>query len=445
MADGHKIRATNMWASGRHKARIPIGDMGVGITMFPFLQILPQEKHEKILEETLEGLGVRVEREKELVEFEDVEGGVRARFKDLNGGEEETCEAAFIVGCDGAHSTVRRVCDIGFEGETYSQLFFVADVEGSGNVLNGEAHINISDVDMAILFPYDQDHKARVSGAVDEAKLGKAFSKVTFDDVAPSIMKAMDMKVNKVNWFTTYRVHHRVAESFRKGRAFLVGDAAHIHSPVGGQGMNTGIGDAVNVAWKLAAVLLGRANPSLLDTYEVERRAFAKTLVQTTDATFNGVVAEGFFAHIVRDWIVPAVVPILARLDVVRRTAFQRMSQVLVNYRHSALSAGTAGSVKGGDRLPWAPVRDLDNYESLKIIGWQVHVYGSAREEMTEWCESKRIPLHVFPWDEKYQKVGLGRDAAYLVRPDTYVAVSEPSGLPQSFDKLLGEYDFRLA
>ena len=118
--------------------------------------------------------------------------------------------------------------------------------------------------------------------------------------MSPRVIEWMRIDVERVNWFSTYRVHHRVADRFRKGRAFLLGDAAHIHSPVGGQGMNTGIGDAVNLAWKLAAVVHGRADPSLLDSYEPERIAFARRLVATTDQAFTGVTSDGAIARRVR-------------------------------------------------------------------------------------------------------------------------------------------------
>jgi 2-polyprenyl-6-methoxyphenol hydroxylase-like FAD-dependent oxidoreductase len=148
-----------------------------------------------------------------------------------------------------------------------------------------------------------------------------------------------------VNWFSTYRVHHRVANHFRGGRAFLLGDAAHIHSPVGGQGMNTGIGDALNLAWKLAAVMQKAVPESLLDTYEPERIAFARRLVDTTDRAFTLVTRRGSLARVVRTRLVPRLAPLLFRLPPTRRFMFKTLSQIGVNYRHSRLSAGMAGSV----------------------------------------------------------------------------------------------------
>ena len=189
---------------------------------------------------------------------------------------------------------------------------------------------------------------------------------LTFDDVSSRAIEHLKLTIAKVNWFSTYRVHHRVANSFRKGRAYLLGDAAHIHSPVGGQGMNTGIGDAVNLAWKLAAVLNGSAGDSLLDTYELERIGFARRLVATTDRVFSAVTTQGGVARCVRTRLVPLLAPLLFRLAPVRRFLFRTVSQTGIQYRKSPLSEGAAGSVRGGDRLPWVETGpNEDNFAPL--------------------------------------------------------------------------------
>src|SRR5262249_53077854 len=162
---------------------------------------------------------------------------------------------------------------------------------------------------------------------------------------------------------------------FRRGRAFLLGDAGHIHSPVGGQGMNTGIGDAVNLAWKLAAVLHGRAAEGILDTYEPERMAFARRLVATTDQAFTAVTSVSATARAVRLYLVPFVLPGLFKSGAFRRLAFRTVSQTAIEYRGSFLSSGHAGGVHGGDRLPWvrldADGRDADNFAPLTSLDWQ--------------------------------------------------------------------------
>ncbi|KAI9374657.1 FAD binding domain-containing protein [Aspergillus egyptiacus] len=454
ISSGHKVEATNIWSEGDHKARIPIGDFGLGLTPYPFIHILSQDRHERLLERRLNALGVQVERDRELIDFTENDLNITAQLRitgverklpsDDGDDETENCTAAFIIGCDGAHSTVRRVSGIDYEGGTYSHTFFVVDIEGSGPTINGEAHVTFNNSEFMLLFPYDKNHRARIAGAIDDTLAGKG-TKITFDDIAPHMVPTLNLHIDKVNWFSTYRSHHRVAAAFRKGRAFLVGDAAHIHSPVGGQGMNTGIGDAVNLAWKLSAVVKGQAGLSLLDSYETERHAFAMQLVNTTDKMFNGAISQRYIARTVRTCFVPYVAPLLAKVNYVRHTLFRKISQIMIDYRNSTLSTGTAGRIHGGERMPWAPVGEVDNFESLESITWQVHVYGKAKKELMEWCQAKNIPLHAFPWDGKYQAVGLQADAAYLLRPDTYIAVAEPSGCPLRFDQYFEDIGLQFA
>ena len=196
-----------------------------------------------------------------------------------------------------------------------------------------------------------------------------------------------------MNWFSTYHVHHRVAEHFRTGRAFLLGDAAHIHSPAGRQGMNTGIGDAINLAWKLAAILAGRAPDRLLNSYEAERIGFARRLVATTDRVFSFVTAEGRIADILRTRVAPVLLPRVMSFEAAREYIFRTVSQITLNYRGCSLSVGSAGHVHGGDRLPWVPVDGGDNFATLTAIAWQIHVYGTARAELVARIR-RRIEQH---------------------------------------------------
>jgi hypothetical protein len=247
-----------------------------------------------------------------------------------------------------------------------------------------------------------------------------------------------------VNWFSSYHVHHRVTEHFRKGRAFLLGDAAHIHSPAGGQGMNTGIGDAINLAWKLAAVLAGRAPDRLLDSYEDERIGFARRLAATTDRAFNFVTAGGPIANVVRTRIAPLLITKVTEFETAREFIFRTVSQISLNYRGGPLSVGLAGHVHGGDRLPWVSIEGRDNYASLAAITWQVHVYGLASAELTAWCADHDVPLHVFDWRSQHHAAGLARDASYLLRPDTYVALADSSGAAGVIDRYCAEREILL-
>jgi 2-polyprenyl-6-methoxyphenol hydroxylase-like FAD-dependent oxidoreductase len=335
---GRRIAAANLWVAGRQVARAVFGDMGVGISPYSYALIFPQDEHERLLIDRLAEAGVCVERRTELLHFEDTTGRVLARLKRSNGAL-EMCEAAYLAGCDGAHSAVREALNIGFPGGTYAHLFYVADVEASGAATNGELHVALDRTDFLAVFPLKCEGRARLIGTVRE-DAEQQHENLSWAGVSKRVIEWMRIDVARVNWFSTYRVHHRVADRFREGREFLLGDAAHIHSPVGGQGMNTGIGDAVNLAWKLAAVLHGRANAAILDSYETERIAFARRLVVTTDQAFTGVTSAGAIARALRLHIVPFLIPSLFAFRAARRLMFRSVSQTAVNYRGSTLSEG---------------------------------------------------------------------------------------------------------
>jgi 2-polyprenyl-6-methoxyphenol hydroxylase-like FAD-dependent oxidoreductase len=273
--------AVNLWVTGKKRTHVAFEKMGDGISPYPYPVIFPQDEHERLLIDRLSKAGIEVERSTELLGFETTTDHVVARLKKPDGNV-ETCRAAYIAGSDGAHSTVRKALNIGFAGGTYEHIFYVADVEAMGSVMDGQLHVGLDKSDFLALFPLKEDGRVRLVGTVSDEAL-KRRETLTWDDINTRVMEWMPIKIARVNWFSTYRVHHRVAEHFGKDRAFLLGDAAHVHSPVGGQGMNTGIGDAVNLAWKLAWVLQGRADKSLLDSYEPERISFARRLVETTD------------------------------------------------------------------------------------------------------------------------------------------------------------------
>jgi 2-polyprenyl-6-methoxyphenol hydroxylase-like FAD-dependent oxidoreductase len=437
----HKTPAVNMWARGRHAARMPFAGVDADLTPYPFLLTFPQDEHERLLVERLAGFGVAVERRTELVGFEDASGIVNARLRRADGGE-EVCDAAYIAGCDGARSLVRETLGTGFPGGTYRQLFYVADVRAEGPAIDGELHIDLDEADFLAVFPLTGAGHARLIGTVRDERADHADT-LKFEDVSDRAMRNLKVSVQQVNWFSTYHVHHRVAERFRRGRAFLLGDAAHIHSPAGGQGMNTGIGDAINLAWKLAMVVAGRAPDGLLDSYEAERIGFARRLVATTDRAFTFATAEGRVADVLRTRVVPLLFPMVARFNGARAFMFRTVAQIMLNYRDGPLSAGTAGHVHGGDRLPWVAVDGLDNFASAAAMRWQVHVYGVATDEFSRACAAWGLPLQVFDWRSEYETAGFARNAVYLLRPDSYVALADPSGSAQVLERYAGERNLK--
>jgi 2-polyprenyl-6-methoxyphenol hydroxylase-like FAD-dependent oxidoreductase len=439
--NGHRVAAANFWVSGKPVAKLPLNRIGEGLTPYAFVEIFPQDQHEKLLIERLEDYGVTVERNTTLESFTENGDGLTAHLR-LPDGEQEICQACYLAGCDGARSVVRKALDAGFPGGTYQQIFYVADVQATGPAMNGELHIDLDEADFLAVFPLAGEGRARLIGTVRDERAQRAET-LEFSDVSSRAIEHLNVHVEDVHWFSTYRVHHRVAEHFRGGRAFLLGDAAHVHSPAGGQGMNTGIGDAINLAWKLAAVLSGAATQELLDTYETERIAFARKLVSTTDKVFSFVTAEGRLADLLRTRLAPFVIPKMASFEASREFLFRTVSQVTLNYRGMPLSQGVAGHVHGGDRLPWAHDGEGDNYEPLRQPRWQVHVYGDTSDEMIAWCNEHHLPLHVFDWRPAFETAGLGRNGFYLLRPDTYVAIADNSADPKVIERYFRDHGIR--
>lgn len=434
-AAGLRNPALNIWARGRYRAHLDFGDAGRSLTPFPFVLIYPQDHHERLLVRHLEQAGVRVERDTELIGFEARDDGVRACLRGPDG-REWPIDGAWLVGCDGAHSKVRHLLGTDFAGGTYEQTFYVADVDVSGPAADGEIHASFERSDFVLLLAYthpDGGHAmARLIGAIKPDSGGGAVPDhaLQFEDVRRRALAALGVGIDRVNWFSTYRVHHRVSSRYRMGRVLLAGDAAHVHSPAGGQGMNTGIGDAVNLAWKLAAVVQGRAPAALLDSYESERMAFARKLVDTTDRVFSVVTAEGNLADVVRTRIAPLLASVAYGIEPVRATLFRVLSQTGIHYRDSVLSEGHVGRVHGGDRLPWTGCDGPDNHATFDGVAWQAHVYGDPKPGFEAWCFDAGVTARRFAWHAACGAAGLARDAVYLVRPDGHVALAEPGGDP---------------
>lgn len=233
VAAGYKTPAMNMWARGKRKAHIVLTDSGEDISPYPFVLVLPQDKHEKLLIKQLRSLGVKVERKTEFVTFEEQDDHVLAMLKKPDG-QEEVCTAAYLAGCDGARSLIRHQTGSGFEGGTYKQIFYVADVTASGDELTGEAHIAFDKSDFVLILAYRDKNQYRLIGTVQDKRTSDP-ENLTFFDVGHTAIEGLGISIDKVKWFSTYRVHHRVTDQFRHRRAFLLGDAAHVHSPAGGQ------------------------------------------------------------------------------------------------------------------------------------------------------------------------------------------------------------------
>lgn len=395
---GLKLDKPTIWTRGKRRATVNFGDFGKGLSPHPYLVMYPQDAHEKMLATHLRK---KIERGVALTGFTQGHAGVEAK---LSTGE--IVHARYICGCDGARSTVRENVRGDFPGGTYEQSFYVADVDIAQMNHADEFYFFLQNRGFLLALPLPEQNRFRLIGVIPQ-EIKKDPQSVTFDDIAPFVLRETPLIVSRVRWFSTYRVHHRVTGHFRHSSAFLLGDAAHIHSPAGGQGMNTGIGDAFNLAWKLHAVLKG-APDALLDTYDTERKSFAQRLVATTDRVFMAVVGKNVMSQFVRLWVFPMLLPLLMQISMFRQFAFKTISQLIVQYGDSALSEG-AGA---GERLPWTG----DNFVSLQTMQWQMHVYGAPSVGIATFCRDKNLPLRIFPKTADSQ--------AFLVRPDGYIGWS---------------------
>ncbi|MEP7227822.1 MAG: FAD-dependent monooxygenase [Gemmatimonadales bacterium] len=433
---GKRTVGANIWAQGRRAARIPLGDIGLGLSPYPFLLILGQDDNERLLGEALRRSGMTVQWNTELTGLVQEADRVITKLKQPDGTILEVT-AAWVAGCDGARSAVRELTGIRFEGAPYEEVFFVADTEMTGPMVPDELNVYLWPKGFHLFFPMCGVDHWRVVGILPPALRGR--DDVTLDDVTPSIRKeaGSGLAFRKCSWFSTYRIHHRRAERFRSRRCFLLGDAAHIHSPVGAQGMNTGLQDAYNLGWKLALVASGGANAGLLDSYEEERIPVAQRLLSTTDRAFSLVVSNATLAGLLRTRVVPKIMAFGMRLERIRRLAFRTISQIGIHYRDSALSEtlpGTpAAGPQAGDRFPWvrptlsanSPPEDL--YGKLNDTRFTLIVVGQPAAPLGLAGLGHVLSILAIPSDpantRELARVQIPPIAFYLLRPDGHIAL----------------------
>jgi len=363
---------------GRPAARVTLGDIGATDTRFPFILFVSQAETETLLAEHLGAAGVTVERGVELVGAEPGADDVRCVLRSGHG-REERVRASYLVGCDGAHSAVRRLAGVPFEGGSYPEEFALGDVEADGPLTPGAINSFVGP-GVAMIFPLGRPTTWRViamsasasagagasAGASAGAREGVRGADGDARDLSLAELQAMvdgptrgAVRLRDPAWLTRFRLHHRQTARYRAGRLFLAGDAAHIHSPVGAQGMNTGIQDAWNLGWKLALVARGAADPRLLDSYEAERWPVGRFLLRYTDRAFGTltrVTSSGALAAWARRAVMPTVLPRAFASGRLRATVFRFVSELGIRYRRSpAVTEGEPrlrGGPRAGDRLP---------------------------------------------------------------------------------------------
>ncbi len=483
-ARGRRVHGNNVYADGKRLVHVSFDELDAP---YPMVLDLPQSDTEAILERLAASRGVTVERRTRLTALAQDEGGVRAV---LDGGREEV-RARWLLGCDGAHSTVRHALDVTFDGAAYEDVWMAADVAIDWSLPDDEFHAFLSPDGALVVFPLPAPSRARIiyDRPGDAAPAGEAAARLppvappTLEDVQATLAARTGLPVTASDprWLVGFRIHRRIASAYRKGRVFLAGDAAHIHSPIGGQGMNTGIQDAYNLAWKLALVTRGAAHPWILDSYQAERHAIAAATVQGTDLATQVVTLR----HPAARWARDRLAEVLSSLEVVQQRAVRAATQIAVGYRKSPIVEEHRGSLLAGhlgmggpeqpslaewrdfgagphpgDRAPDARydgdrrLFDLirgtrhtlllfdgaastpEGYRTLASIAGRVrqrlgdhvavHVVVPRAARPAELAQE--IPVVLDPDGALHRRYGAGCECLYLVRPDGYVAFrSQPA------------------
>ena len=411
LAASHRAVALAPGTGARVFGKIPIGPIGEGHTPFPYIEVLEQSRNEEILYANLQKLGGEVHWGTPVSGLTPVDGGIEARLGDT------TVHARFCVGADGANSVVRKARDIAFKGVTNPQTFYVIDAVGAGGLVEDAINVRPGGEDFLLAFPMKGRGNWRLIGISRDSD---GDNEVNEKDARDRLREGFAVTYAQSRWYATYRVHHRVAAAFRDGPFFLAGDAAHVHSPVGGQGMNTGLQDAHNLAFKLADVIQGRADDAWLDRYEAERRPVALRLVSTTDRLFGFVTSPKLGLRTLRRLAVPLLAPVGVRT--LPRTGggprfFEYVSQIRIHYWLSPSAKRAASGHRDpvvGRRLPWAG----DNHAALRSLQWQIHAYGGIEQSEVP---DLGLPVHLFP---PAPNTRLRPGMLYLVRPDEFVAAA---------------------
>ena len=444
VARGNDAVWVQLHAGGR---AIPIRLFGLGLddTAFPFLLFVSQAETEQLLGDYLAAAGVPVERGVELVGFHADPDAVTCTLRHRDGRTEQV-RARYLVGCDGAGSTVRRDAKIPFKGGAYPQTFALADLEVDG-LDRDAAHAFIGQEGIVLFFPLGRPASWRLLAMHPSLQGRREPPRPSLEELQ-ALADAMTggVRLRDPVWRTYFGLQHRHASRYQAGRVFLAGDAAHIHSPAGAQGMNTGIQDAWNLGWKLALVSRGVADEALLGTYEAERRPVGGFVVRFTDRAFTVATSTNPLLRALRTRLVPRVLPLGLRLDRAVAYGFRTVAQLNIGYRSSpAVQEGRPALRRGpraGDRLPDARVaRDGQECwlgEALAGPGFHLLLCGPPGD----WHPSQLSTLrHRYPGTlavhhltrtatpgalhdvggQVFVRLGIDGTGQYLIRPDGHV------------------------
>jgi 2-polyprenyl-6-methoxyphenol hydroxylase-like FAD-dependent oxidoreductase len=438
LSGGKPADGMQLYFKGKSIASLPIADIGQGSTPYPYVHIYQQFKNERALLDALTQHSCPVYWNTTLGSLKEGTGVVDVT---LNNQEQEyklLCH--YLIGADGHHSAVRNKLHIPFAGEAYHNLFYLADVELDRDGRQMEMYITPNG--FAGFFPMPETNMWRIVGSITGKRAKR--DDLTFEEILPLLRDKVrkPIKIERCQWFSTYRLHHRMAEKFGHGRCFIIGDAAHVHSPVGGQGMNTGLQDAYNLSWKLAGVINNKLRSTILNSYAAERMPVAADLLKTTDRAFNFIMSRGIMANLFKRWILPLVLKRLWKNDKIKQELFTRISQIGVSYTHSDINLHLSQlqTIKAGDRLPYLKVFDEKKLQESDLHAWcsrpgftlitigqlqDSYIFSLAKylsQNYAGWLNYFHLPpsvknQHIY---DTFQ-VRTGQNKCIIVRPDMHI------------------------
>ena len=479
---GALASGVRVFVDGKLAASVTLDGAGRTDTPFPVVLTLPQSETEAILAADLLRQGVEIERGVTATALRQDAQGVALEATDA-AGRALTIRSDYLVGADGAHSVVRKALGLTFEGAPYAQTFLLADCRIEGPLEEGPFCAFLHESDFAIWFPLRGERFGRViatsrQAVTDPSIADQGSSAATLADVEDSFRRAtqIDLRLSDATWVSRYRVHHRGVDRYGVDRVFVAGDAAHIHSPAGGQGMNTGLQDAANLAWKLTLTLRGGAPPSLLPSYDGERRPVGRSVLAATDRMFSFATSASGWMSAARDVLLPLVLGTVGRIGIARSRAFEFLSELGIRYPAGDAVADEASAKPRwgegpdpGERAPDAQITHRTRVFDL-LIGYRFHLLALSRAPLSG-AEIERWAAEL---DELARGSGLdlgahlivtsqiGRHSAiiqvenaavlaayglsnavpqalYLVRPDGYVAWRAPSFDPAGCARFIAD------
>jgi 2-polyprenyl-6-methoxyphenol hydroxylase-like FAD-dependent oxidoreductase len=414
VAAGNKVDAANIIADKTVVARIDISDVD---SPYPYALMLPQSDTERLLEEHLGRLGVNIERQTEMASFEQNEHGVTAVLRHADG-KDEVVESDWLVGCDGAHSAVRHGLGLSFLGETLQSDWILADIHLGGYPLPATEMVTYWHEDgVLVIFPISAT-RFRVVADIGLSKQGAPVDP-TLDQVQAIVDRRGPggMAASDPIWLSAFRINERKVADYRSGRVFVAGDAAHVHSPAGGQGMNTGMQDAVNLAWKLAMVCRGAASERLLESFSTERSAVGAEVLKAAGRLTMVATMKSHTAQAVRNLFGR----LLLGLAPVRRAMVDTMTEVSIGYDPSPLNGPAAHGVDGP-----APGRRL-----APVVGQAPVGSGNAPRFALFAATNNHVSALADKFPDLIERTirpPVDPSAILLVRPDGYIACTAKAG-----------------